>query len=312
MKIYSLIEEFSSSYPCVFTFGFFDGVHIGHQRIIQNLVVNKKKKYCSVLLTFNPHPQEILYPNKKFYYLNTLSERISNLKNTGIEHLIIHPFTRIFSKLSTKIFYQKILHYKLNIDKMIVGYDFHIGKNRRNSYNELKILSQKKKFRLYKIPPFQLQNKIISSTEIRKSLLLGNLEWANESLGYFYTLSGYVVRGIGLGKVMKYPTANFIVDSKKLVPKRGVYAVQIHYVNQIYKGMLNIGLNPTIHHKNRKTKLEVHIFNFFQEIYGKKIKISMIKIIREEIQFQSINELKNQIIKDEYKIKTFFKMKNVS
>ncbi|WP_185857278.1 bifunctional riboflavin kinase/FAD synthetase [Blattabacterium cuenoti] len=306
MKVYSLIDEFSSLYPCVFTLGIFDGVHIGHQKIIKNLIFRSQKKYSSVLLTFHPHPKEILNSNKNFFYLNTLSERIYNLKKTGIEHLIIHPFTIDFSKLRTKDFLKKILHPKYKIQQIITGYDSHIGKNRDNSYEELKKLSHIYKIKVYQVSPHKLREKVISSTHIRESLLLGNIQWANQALGYFYTLSGNVIPGKGIGRMMNFPTANLQVDSQKLIPKKGVYAVKINYFNNIYLGMLNIGINPTIEKENKKIKIEVHIFDFFENIYGKKIDILMIHIIREEKKFNSIQELKKQICIDEINIKRFF------
>ncbi|WP_185852103.1 bifunctional riboflavin kinase/FAD synthetase [Blattabacterium cuenoti] len=306
MKIYSLIDEFSSLYPCVFTLGVFDGVHIGHQKIIKNLIFRSKKKYCPVLLTFHPHPKEILNSNKNFLYLNTLSERIYNLKKTGIEHLIIHPFTINFSKLRTKDFLKKILHPKYRIQKIITGYDSHIGRNRDNSYEELKKLSYNYGIKVYQVSPLKLSERIVSSTHIRESLLLGDIQWANQALGYLYTLSGYVIPGKGIGRMINFPTANLKVESKKLIPKKGVYAVKIYYLNNMYLGMLNIGNNPTIESKNKEIKIEVHIFDFFENIYGKKIDILMIHIIREEKKFNSIQELKEQICIDKINIKKFF------
>ncbi|WP_185855475.1 bifunctional riboflavin kinase/FAD synthetase [Blattabacterium cuenoti] len=306
MKIYSSIDEFYSLNPCVFTIGIFDGVHIGHKKIIKSFFLKKNKKYSSVLLTFHPHPKEILSQNEKFLYLNTISERIQNLKKTGIKHLIIHPFTKNFSKLDIKDFLQKIIYSKIIIVKLIVGYDFHIGRNRCGTYKEIKKLSHIYGFKLLKIYPYKLKMNIISSTKIRKSLLLGNIDWANKALGYFYTLSGYVVKGKGIGKLIKFPTANLKVNPIKLVPKKGVYAVKIHFLNKIYKGMLNIGINPTISHKEKNIKIEVHIFDFFKNIYGQKIIISIIKIIRKEIKFNSIKQLQYQIKQDKITIERFF------
>ncbi|WP_185881861.1 bifunctional riboflavin kinase/FAD synthetase [Blattabacterium cuenoti] len=311
MKIYSLIDEFSSFLPCVFTLGSFDGVHIGHQKVIQNLVLRAKKEgeYCSVLLTFNPHPKEVLNPGKKILYLNTLSERIYHLRKTGIEHLIIHPFTKNFSKLSTKDFLQKILFSKLKIKQIITGYDSHLGKDRDGSSHQLKKFSQIYGFKLYQVSPRKLKKKIISSTYIRKSLIKGNIEWANQALGYLYTISGYVIKGRGIGKTLNFPTANIQVDKKKLIPKKGVYAVRINYLNQIYQGMMNIGICPTIHLFNNEIKIEVHIFDFHKNIYGKKIDVLIVQIFRDEMRFQTLHDLKRQICQDKMKIKDFFEKK---
>lgn len=308
MKIYSFIDEFSSFSPCVFTLGFFDGVHRGHQRVIQNLIFRAKKEeeYCSVLLTFNPHPKEVINPGKKILYLNTLSERICHLRKTGIEHLIIHPFTINFSKLSTKDFLQKILFSKLKIKQIITGYDSHLGRDRDGSSHQLKKFSQIYGFKLYQVSPYKLKKKIISSTYIRKSLLKGNIEWANKALGYLYTLSGYVIKGKGIGRTLNFPTANVQVDKKKLIPKKGVYAVKINYLNRIYQGMMNIGICPTIHLFNKEIKIEVHIFDFHQNIYGKKIDVLIVQIFRDEMKFQTLHDLKRQISQDKMKIKNFF------
>ncbi|WP_185867101.1 bifunctional riboflavin kinase/FAD synthetase [Blattabacterium cuenoti] len=310
MKIYSLIDEFYSFFPCVLTLGIFDGVHVGHKKIIENLIFRShnqnQKKYCSVLLTFHPHPKEILNSDKKFLYLNTLPERIYKLKKTGIEHLIVHPFTTTFSKLRTKDFLKKILHPKFKIKKIITGYDSHIGRNRDNSYEELKKLSHIYGVKVYQVRPYKLRKKIVSSTKIRESISLGNIQWANQALGYFYTLSGYVIEGKGIGRMINFPTANLQVDSKKMIPKKGVYAVKINYLNNIYLGMLNIGINPTIDQENKKIKIEVHIFDFFDNIYGKKIDILIIHIIREEKKFNSIQELRKQICIDKINVQKFF------
>ncbi|WP_185860672.1 bifunctional riboflavin kinase/FAD synthetase [Blattabacterium cuenoti] len=306
MKIYSSIDEFSSLYPCVLTLGIFDGVHIGHKKIIKNLIFRSKKKYSSVLLTFHPHPKEILNYDKNFFYLNTLSEKIYNLKRTGIEHLIIHPFTINFSRLRTIDFLKKILHPKYKIKQIITGYDSHIGKNRDNSYKELKKLHHSYGVKVYQVGPFKLIKKIVSSTYIRESLLSGNIQWANQALGYFYTLSGKVIQGKGIGRMMNFPTANLQIDYKKLIPKNGVYAVKINYLNNLYSGMLNIGINPTIEKENKKIKIEVHIFNFFENIYGKKIDIQIIRRIRKEKKFNSIQKLKKQIYTDKINIQKFF------
>ncbi|WP_185858481.1 bifunctional riboflavin kinase/FAD synthetase [Blattabacterium cuenoti] len=305
MKIYSLIDEFSSIFPCSLTLGVFDGVHMGHQKIIKNLIFKSDKKYSTVLLTFHPHPKEILNPKENFYYLNTLSERISNLKKTGIKHLIIHPFTIDFSRLSKKNFFSKIFHLKWKIQLIIIGYDFHVGKDKNDSYEELKKITNYHGIKVHQLKPYKIQKQTVSSTNIRKSLILGDIEWANKALGYFYPLSGYVIRGKGIGRGINFPTANIQVNSKKLIPKKGVYAVKINYIDKTYHGMLNIGTNPTISN-NKTIKIEVHIFDFFGNIYGKKIDIFIIHIIRKEKKFNTLQELKDQIHRDKINIKKIF------
>lgn len=306
LKIYSSIDDFSSFSPCVFTLGVFDGVHIGHREIIKNLLFRSKNKYCPILLTFNPHPRKILNPKKKLLYLNSIIERIDKLKKIGIKHLIIQPFTLSFSRLSITDFFN-LLHSKFRIKEIINGHDSHFGRNRDGSYEKLKKLSHVYGFQIYRVPPYKLKKKIVSSTNIRKSLLLGNIRWANKALGYFYTISGYVIKGKGIGKsIIKVPTANIKADSEKLIPKKGVYAIRINCLNKLYEGMLNIGINPTIDKENKEIKIEVHIFNFFKNIYGKKIDVFIIDIIRDEKEFSSIQELREQIQKDKINIKKFF------
>ncbi len=272
---------------------------MGHKKIIQNLVFESGKKYSSVLITFNPHPKEIISYNKnKFYYLNTVKEKIFFFKKIGIDNLIIHPFTKEFSKLKMQDFFYTFLSSKFCIKKIIIGYDFHIGNDRYKSLNRLKNLSEIFQFKFNIISPYKIDNKIISSTKIKNSIIIGNIEWANKALGYFYTLSGYIIKGKGIGKIINFPTSNIKVDSKKLIPKNGVYAVKIRYKNSYYNGMMNIGTNPTIDDSNNKIKIETNIFNFSKNIYGEKIDILIIKMIREEIKFSSIEKLKTQIIKD--------------
>ncbi len=309
MKIYSLINKFNSLRPCVLAIGMFDGVHMGHKKIINNLINESENKYCTVLITFYPHPKEILYPNFNICYLNTFSERINKIQDTGIENLIIQPFNKKFSNLKIQEFLHKITHYKFNIKKMIVGYDFHIGKNREGTIDKLKKNSKNYKFQFLQISPFKLNKEIISSTKIRNSLLLGKIEWANSALGYFYTISGYIKKGYGIGNFLRFPTANIKVNSKKLIPKKGVYAVKIKILESIFNGMMNISINPTINYNKNNISIKVHIFNFFKNIYGKKIDIFIIKIIREDIKFYTFELLKNQIKEDKKIIKKFFKEK---
>ncbi|WP_185877851.1 bifunctional riboflavin kinase/FAD synthetase [Blattabacterium cuenoti] len=306
MKIYSFLDEFYSSIPCILTIGIFDGVHLGHKKIIQNLVFESRKKFSSVLITFNPHPKEILTSKSKFYYLNTIREKIFFLKKNGVENLIIHPFTKKFSKLKMKDFFYLFLNTKFCIKKIIIGYDFHIGSDRNQSLKRLKNLSEIFHFKFEIISPYKMDNEIISSTKIKNSIIIGNIEWANKALGYFYTLSGYIIKGKGIGKIIDFPTSNITIDPKKLIPKKGVYAVKIRYKNNYYDGMMNIGTNPTIDYNNQ-IKIETNIFNFSKNIYGEKIDILIIKMIREEIKFSSIEELKIQIIKDKKVIVKFFK-----
>ncbi|WP_185882379.1 bifunctional riboflavin kinase/FAD synthetase [Blattabacterium cuenoti] len=312
MKIYSCIEDFYSFSPCVFSLGFFDGVHLGHKKLINYLLKQtKKEKYTSVLLTFNPHPKEVLNPKQKIFYLNTLSEKICHLKQTGIEHLIIHPFTTKFSQMNIQNFLKNKLLSSIKIEIFIIGYDFHVGKNRIHAYNNLQYCSKLYGFTLKQINPYKIQNTIICSTNIRQSILNGDIKWSNQALGYSYSLSGYVIKGNGIGrKILTYPTANIQITNNKILPKKGVYAVNVLFLETIYQGIMNIGTSPTININNKKIKIEVHIFNFCKILYGKIINLFIIEMIREEKKFNSIQELKTQIKLDQITAKSVLKFQS--
>ncbi len=307
MKVYRSIEEFPSDIKAVLTLGTFDGVHKGHQYVLDRLnKIAKKKGGESVLLTFYPHPRHVLFPDdQQLKLLNTIDEKIEALKKTNLQHFIIHEFTQDFSRTKSVNFIRDFLVNKLNMKHMVVGYDHHFGRNREGSYTELKELSELYDFGLEQIPPQDEGDVTISSTKIRKLLYAGEVAKAKTYLGTAYTLSGKVVKGNALGRTIGYPTANInIANAWKLVPADGVYAVKVTVDGVSYYGMLNIGLRPTL--VNSKHTIEAHIFDFSDSIYDKEITIDFEKRIRAEKQFDTIESLQKQLEIDENKCKQFF------
>jgi riboflavin kinase/FMN adenylyltransferase len=303
MKIYENIEKFSGvKNPCI-TIGTFDGVHLGHQKIIHQLKESAQAiKGESVILTFYPHPRMVLFPDDEdLKLLSTEEEKKELLEKFGVEHLIVHPFTKKFSRITYTEYVRDILVNKLKVKKLIIGYNHHFGRNREGTFQQLKKLAPVYNFELEKIPA-QVANKIeISSTKIRKALTSGDIKTANKFLGYEYSLSGKVVKGKGLGKPLGYPTANIHMEDKyKLIPADGIYAVSVLVQNKIYGGMLSIGKNPTISSDNKKT-IEVNIFDFDKEIYGEIIRIFFKQKLRDEKKFDSMEALKKAIDGDKEK-----------
>lgn len=299
MKIYSNIQEFTAINNAVITIGTFDGVHCGHKVIIEQLKKAAKKiDGETVVLTFFPHPRMVVFPDDNdLKLLNTIEERTSLLEKAGIDHLIIHPFSKKFSKLSALDFVRDILVNKINAKKIIIGYDHRFGKNRTGDFDDLKNFGETYDFEVEEIPAQDIQQINISSTKIRNALIDGEINAANQFLGYNYFLSGKVVEGEKIGRKIGFPTANiFIENSYKLIPKNGVYAVKVKVKEITYNGMLNIGNRPTINGKNQT--IEVHIFDFNEFIYGEIITILFIERIRSESQFDDMTQLKNQLTLD--------------
>jgi len=296
VKVYQSIEEFEGKNNSAVTIGTFDGVHSGHQVIINQLKnAAKKINGDSVILTFFPHPRMVLYPDDNdLRLLNTITERTEMLEKSGIDHLIIHPFSKEFSRLSSTEFVRDILVNQLNVSKLIIGYDHHFGRNREGSFNHLKELAPVYDFTVEEIAAQEIQQVNISSTKIRNSLINGEINAANQFLGYYYFLTGTVVEGNKMGRTMGFPTANLkIKEWYKLIPARGVYAVKIQINNNFFNGMLNIGNRPTLNGTDET--IEVNIFNFDEDIYNKEIKIEFYEKIRDEQKFNQLSELENQL-----------------
>lgn len=296
MKIYYNINEFKTKKKTVTTTGTFDGVHFGHKVIIDCLKNTAKKiKGESVILTFFPHPRMVLQPeNTDLKLLNTIEERIELLKKSGIDNLIIHPFSNEFSRLTSIEFVRDILVTQLNTHKLVIGYDHHFGRNREGSFSHLKEFGPIYGFDVEEIPAQDMDEVNISSTKIRNALLDGNIKIANQFLGYPYYINGTVIEGDKIGREIGFPTANIkINDWYKLIPANGVYAVKVKINEKLYDGMLNIGTRPTLNKEN--TSIEVNIFNFNENIYNTKIKVEFIDKIRDEHKFDKLEDLKNQL-----------------
>lgn len=296
MKIYTP-KDFPLPFETVITIGSFDGLHLGHKVLFEetkNLarLLNVKP----AIVSFDPHPRIILFPESNLKLLTTLEEKLYLLSKSGIENLILIPFTKTLSELSHDLFVQEYIVDKLNVKGLIVGFNFRFGKNRKGDINYLNKAAQKYNFIVKAIPPVVLNGVIISSSAIRKLIEMGQIEEANELLGRPYFIMGKVVKGKGRGKDLGFPTANIEVSPLKLLPPAGVYAVWVTLNEEKLKGALNIGKRPTFEEK--EITIEVHIFNFDKNIYGETLKIELIKRIREEKKFSSIEALKNQIRKD--------------
>ncbi len=296
MKIYNKLIDFQAIGNAVVTTGTFDGVHVGHVKIIKRLVeITKKTGGESVLLTFWPHPRVIVSPtNDDIKLLSTIDEKTEILAKLGIDHLVILPFTREFSELSSEQYIEDILTEGLGTKVLVIGYDHRFGKNREGGIDYLLKHSDRFKIQIEEISRQEIENITISSTKIRNAIINGKVQIANELLGRPYSFSGHVVKGRQLGRTIGFPTANVQVQKNyKLIPKNGVYACKIILRNLEYDGIMNIGNRPTVDGIGRTQ--EVHIFDFNDDIYGEILKVEIIEFIREEIKFDSIEKLIAQI-----------------
>ena len=299
MKIYRSIEDYNEVKRSVVTIGTFDGIHLGHQKILSRLIKSSKNKDLnSVVLTFFPHPRIILNKYNEVKMIDTLDEKIIHLNEIGIDSLIIHPFDKNFSLLSANQFIKDFLVDKLKIKHIIIGYDHRFGKGREASVTDLKNYADDYDFTVEEIKAQEIEKITVSSTKIRNSINQGDIKTTEKYLGRYFNLTGKVVKGDGLGKKINYPTANiFIEENYKIIPKDGVYLVETIIKDKLFKGMMNIGHRPTI--GTNVKSIEVHLFNFNEDIYGQVISIKMISKIRDEKKFSSIQALKEQLVKDE-------------
>ena len=299
MRIFDNLKSYSSEKESILTIGTFDGVHIGHNKILKRLIQDSKKNnLSSLVMTFFPHPRMILNKSHEIKMIDTIDEKINLLEKTGLDNLIIHPFDNNFSKIRTKEFVEEILVKKLKIKEIIIGYDHKFGKDREASVEDLKKFGKDYMFTVKEIPAQEIDSIAISSTKIRNAILNGEIEKCNKFLGRNFILTGKVVYGDGLGKKIDFPTANIeIKETYKIIPKNGVYLVKTKINSNTYFGMMNIGIRPTVGGTNKS--LEIHFFNFKDNIYGKNVSIEIIKKIRDEEKFSSIDQLKIQLKKDE-------------
>lgn len=269
----------------------FDGAHIGHQSILKQLnTIAQNIDGESVLITFNPHPRMVLQPNCDLKFLNTLQEKEEILRQFELEHLIIQEFTKDFSQVTSVEFVKNLLVDKIKIDTLVIGYDHHFGKNREGNFEQLQVLSKEFGFNLIQLEAIEENDVAVSSTKIRNALKEGNIEYANKALNYNYPLSGKVVHGDKIGRTLGFPTANLEVDPNKLIPKDGVYAVDVFVDDTKHLGLLSIGFRETVTN-SREHRVEVNILKFDQDIYGKTIKLEFLGRLRDEKKFNSLDEL---------------------
>lgn len=298
MKVFSSICEFNSTKKTIVTIGTFDGVHIGHQKIIKKLIQETNNADSeSLILTFFPHPRMVLHETSSIKLLNSINEKTSLLDKMGLDNLVIHPFDREFSNLSAEEFVKTILVDTFNIQKIIIGYDHRFGKNRSANMDDLIEFGEKYGFEVEQISAQEVDSVSVSSTKIRDAIANGTMSIANEYLGYDYLLSGKIIQGKQLGRTIGFPTANIkIKENYKLIPKNGVYIVNSVIQGKTVFGIMNIGLNPTVNGED--LSIEVHFLNFNADLYNTEITVSVMDRIRDEKKFTSIDLLKSQIQED--------------
>ena len=289
MQILSNLFEIKLSKATIATIGTFDGIHIGHQKILNSLArFAKENSLKSVVITFDPHPRKIINKKNSIELINTIEEKKEKLKTLGIDYLIVQKFDEKFSETEANKFVE-ILKNNINIKKLIVGYDHRFGKNRNADINDLKKYGKELNFEVIEIDALEIEEVNISSTKIRSAIKDGNIRLANSYLGYTFFLSGKVVKGHSRGKELGFPTANLKIDEDKIIPKNGVYLVKSKIDHQDIYGMMNIGYNPTFNNKSKK--IETHFFNLNKNLYGKIIKIELLEYIREEKRFETVDDL---------------------
>jgi riboflavin kinase/FMN adenylyltransferase len=299
MRVYHHIDEFTPVKNAVVTIGTFDGVHIGHRKIISGI-----KELAdsiggeTVILTFFPHPRMILHPeDESLKLITTITEKAQLMEQLGVDHLIITPFSRDFSNQTAEEYIRDVLVSKIGTKKIVIGYDHRFGKDRQGGLNDLLKLGPVYGFDVVEIPEQDINEVGISSTRIRNALLKGEIELANSFLGYPFFITGTVIRGDQIGRQLGYPTANIVVEEKyKLIPADGIFAVSVNVAGEDYKGMAYIGSRPTINGLTRN--IEVNIFDFDQEIYNQPIRMEFHNYVRGDIKFASLDELKVQLAKD--------------
>jgi riboflavin kinase / FMN adenylyltransferase len=308
VKIHRNLNSFHAQNP-VLTIGTFDGVHLGHRKIIARLHdLAKTINGESVIFTFDPHPRKVVAPGETtLRLLTTLEEKIVLFEQSGIDHLIIYPFTTEFSKLTYEEFVEQVLVGQIHTKFLVVGYDHKFGKNRQGDFEFLKKCAERHEFEIEKLDVLLMNESQISSTKIREAIQKGDFDAANAFLGYPFTLHGTVVEGQKLGRKIQFPTANIQAsDPDKIIPGYGVYAVEITVINKKFNGMLNIGSRPTVNNNADNRSIEVHIFDFELDIYGESIELVFFKKLREEQKFLSIDALKDQLVKDKTDTIAFF------
>jgi len=308
VKIHRDLNNFHAQNP-VLTIGTFDGVHLGHRKIIDRLrLLAKKINGESVIFTFDPHPRKVVAPTESnLRILTTLDEKTELFAQAGIDHLVIYPFTPEFAQLSYEQFVEQILVEQIHTKYLVVGYDHKFGKNRQGDFEFLKDCAARLGFQIEKLDVLLMNESNVSSTKIREAIQRGDFETANSFLGYPFALHGTVVEGQKIGRKIQYPTANVETsDPDKIIPGFGVYAVKARIQEQWYNGMLNIGNRPTVNNNADHRSIEVHLFDFEADIYGAPIELVFYKKLREEQKFSSIEALKDQLALDKTDTLAYF------
>ena len=310
MRVFKGFDDILEIPNPVLTIGTFDGVHLGHQKIIDQLNREAKKVGGeSVLFTFYPHPRMVLYPDSHgLKLIQTQAEKIDKLRRMGLQNVIIHPFSTEFSRLSALEFTRDYLVNRLNVKKMVIGYDHQFGKNREGNIKFLQDVSETYDFEVIEISAEEIDKVNISSTKIRRTIEAGEMELARKFMGEPFELFGKVIDGQAIGRELGYPTANIDIESEiKLIPKFGVYAANVLLSNgQIKEGMMNIGVRPSVGMEKNNICIEVHILDFNENLYGEHITIQLLSRFRSEMKFDSLFELKEQLNIDEKNIRNYF------
>lgn len=297
LKVFRNFSDYTSQKPLALSLGMFDGVHLGHKSIIDELIkIGSEKNLETSVLTFWPHPRFVFNPNENLKLLNTLDEKKSLMEKYGIDTLFLKEFDEEFRNLTGEEFVRQILVDKLNIKYLIIGYDHSFGKNKSGNFELLQRLSKELDFEVEQMEAINIHENNISSTKVRNALLAGNIEEANEMLGYSYSVSGTVVHGKKIGRTIGYPTANIETDSIKLLPKKGAYIVEVLVKDKLYKGMLSIGTNPTVN--GEKLTVEVYILDFQGDIYDEKITVAFRDFLHDEIKFEGLERLIERLDED--------------
>ena len=312
MKTIHGIENFPADEASIVTIGTFDGVHLGHQQILKQLIdTSRKSKLKSVLLTFFPHPRMVLQPDISMRLIQTIQEREKALQKTGLDYLVIHPFSTEFSRLSADDYVKQILVEQLNVRKVVVGYDHRFGRNRTASLEDMYHYADIHEFEVIEINAEKIESTAVSSTKIRKAIDEGNIELANTYLGHSFTIEGMVIDGDKRGRELSYPTANIDLQNQhKIVPKQGVYLVKSKLKGRVVYGMMNIGTKPTF--DTTIPSIEVHFLDWNSDLYGQSVKVELLKWIREERKFKTVKDLQAQIQTDEQNCRSSIPTSHVS
>lgn len=297
LNIFKNFKDYHSEKPLALSLGMFDGVHLGHKYIINELKkVGSENDLETAILTFWPHPRFVFNPNEDLKLLNTIEEKKFLMEKYEINNLFVKEFDDEFRNLTGEEFVRQILIEKLNVKYLIIGYDHSFGKNKSGNFELLQKLSTELNFEVEQMEAINIHENNISSTKVRNSLLAGNIKEANEMLGYSYSISGTVVHGKKLGRTIGYPTANIETESIKLLPKKGAYIVEVFVKNQQYKGMLSVGTNPTVN--GEKLTVEVYILDFEGNIYDENITVKFRDFLHEEIKFEGLDKLIERLDED--------------